>query len=378
MTRPQRFLVRMILFLTVAGGFIAFLYEPLLNAFMANPAINGLITGILLLGIIYNFRQVVRLNPEVDWIESFRQNRPPQGSPPQLLAPMATMMGESGNRLRLSALSMRSVLDGIASRLDESRDISRYTIGLLIFLGLLGTFWGLLDTVSSVSSVIGGLQINGGEISDIFQKLKSGLEQPLDGMGTAFSSSLFGLSGSLLLGFLDLQAGQAQNRFFNELEDWLSSVTRLSSGAISPEGESVPAYVQALLEQTADSLENLQRTLTRGEESRIAVNNNLRQMGEQMATLTDHMRTEQMLMKSMASSQSDLHEYLRKIADAPRGGGEGIDDTTKAHIRSIDHQISRLVDEIANGRNEVLNGVRSEIKLLARTIAALADETDER
>ena len=377
MTRPQRFLVRMILFLTIAGGFIAFLYQPLSNAFMANPAINGLITGILLLGVIYNFRQVIRLNPEVDWIESFRQNRAPQGHPPQLLAPMATMMGESGNRLRLSALSMRSVLDGIASRLDESRDISRYTIGLLIFLGLLGTFWGLLDTVSSVSSVIGGLQINGGEISDVFQRLKSGLERPLDGMGTAFSSSLFGLSGSLVLGFLDLQAGQAQNRFFNELEDWLSSVTRLSSGAVSPDGESVPAYVQALLEQTADSLENLQRTLTRGEESRIAVNNNLRQMGEQMATLTDHMRTEQMLMKSMASSQTDLHEYLRKIADAPRGG-DGLDDTTKAHIRSMDHQISRLVDEIANGRHEVLDGVRSEIKLLARTIAALADEADGR
>lgn len=377
MTRPQRFLVRMILFLCVAGGFIAFLYQPLSAAFMANPAINGLITGILLLGVIYNFRQVVRLNPEVDWIESFRQNRPPQGRPPQLLAPMATMMGESGNRLRLSALSMRSVLDGIASRLDESRDISRYTIGLLIFLGLLGTFWGLLDTVSSVSSVIGGLQIDGGEISDVFQRLKSGLEQPLDGMGTAFSSSLFGLSGSLVLGFLDLQAGQAQNRFFNELEDWLSSVTRLSSGAVSPEGESVPAYVQALLEQTADSLENLQRTLTRGEESRIAVNNNLRQMGEQMATLTDHMRTEQMLMKSMASNQNDFHEYLRRIAETS-GRGEAIDDTTKAHIRSMDHQISRLVEEIANGRNEVLNGVRSEIKLLARTIAALAEETDER
>lgn len=378
MTRPQRFLVRMILFLSVAGGFIAFLHQPLSAAFMANPAINGLITGILLLGVIYNFRQVIRLNPEVDWIESFRQNRPPQGSPPKLLAPMATMMGESGDRLRLSALSMRSVLDGIASRLDESRDISRYTIGLLIFLGLLGTFWGLLDTVSSVSSVIGGLQIDGGEIGDVFQRLKSGLEQPLDGMGTAFSSSLFGLSGSLVLGFLDLQAGQAQNRFFNELEDWLSSVTRLSSGSVSPEGESVPAYVQALLEQTADSLENLQRTLTRGEESRIAVNNNLRQMGEQMATLTDHMRTEQMLMKSMASSQNDLHEYLRKIAEAPGSRGEGIDDTTKAHIRSMDHQISRLVEEIANGRNEVLNGVRSEIKLLARTIAALAEETEER
>lgn len=378
MTRPQQFLVRMVVFLCAVAGLFVFLFQPLFEAFKANPAINGLITGILLIGILYNIRQVIRLNPEVDWIEHFRNNRPPQGTPPQLLSPMASMVGERGDRLRLSALSMRSVLDGIASRLDESRDISRYTIGLLIFLGLLGTFWGLLDTVSSVSDVIGGLQISGGDISGVFGRLKEGLAGPLDGMGTAFSSSLFGLSGSLILGFLDLQAGQAQNRFFNELEDWLSSVTRLSSGSMSAEGDSVPAYVQALLEQTADSLENLQRTLTRGEESRIAVNNSLHQMGEQMATLTDHMRTEQMLMKSMATSQTDLHEYLRKIADRPVSGGEGLDDTTKAHIRNMDHQLARLTGELSSGRNDVVESMRSEIRLLARTIANIADETDER
>lgn len=379
MTRPQQYLFRMIIFLAAVGGLIAFLHAPLLDAFMANPAINGLITGILVLGILYNIRQVLRLNPEVDWIEHFRNNRAPQGTPPQLLAPMATMVGESGDRLRLSAMSMRSVLDGIASRLDESRDMARYAVGLLIFLGLLGTFWGLLDTVGSVGAVIGGLTVTGGDVGAVFESLKEGLEGPLEGMGTAFSSSLFGLSGSLILGFLDLQAGQAQNRFFNELEDWLSSVTRLSSGALSTEGESVPAYVQALLEQTADSLENLQRTLTRGEESRIAVNNNLRQMGEQMATLTDHMRTEQVLMKAMATSQSELHEYLRRLADQPvGGGGSGLDDATKAHIRNMDHQMGRLVDELAHGRNEVVENVRSEIRLLARTIANLADEQEER
>ena len=378
MTLPQRFLVRMVLFLAVVGSFVAFLHQPLLTAFMANPAINGLITGVLGLGILYNFRQVLRLKPEVEWIENFRQNRTPQGNAPQLLASMATMMGESGERLRLSAMSMRSVLDGLASRLDESRDISRYTIGLLVFLGLLGTFWGLLGTVSSVSRVIGGLHLDGGEIGDIFQRLKSGLEQPLDGMGTAFSSSLFGLSGSLVLGFLDLQAGQAQNRFFNELEDWLSSVTRLSSGAISSDGESVPAYVQALLEQTADSLENLQRTLTKSEESRIATNNNLRQMGEQMTALADHMRTEQALLKSMATSHTELHNYLRKIADRPADNAIESDDTTKTHIRNLDHQMSRLVEEISSARNEVLEGVRSEIRLLARTLAALAEDANGR
>ncbi len=381
MTRPQRFLIRMTLFVITVTCLIAFLYTPLESAFLANAPLNGLIAGVLLLGIVYNFRQVTMLYREVTWIEDFRRNRAPGGQAPRLLAPMATMLGEQGDRLRLSAMSMRSVLDGIASRLDESRDISRYTIGLLIFLGLLGTFWGLLDTVSSIRGVIGSLSVGGGDMAQVFRDLKQGLEQPLGGMGTAFSSSLLGLAGSLILGFLDLQAGQAQNRFFNDLEEWLSSVTRLSSGSISAEGDqSVPAYVQALLEQTADSLENLQRTLTRGEESRIAVNTSMHQMSEQMGTLSDHMRTEQVLMKSMAENQSGLHDVLRKFTeDSARmlnsGASAGIDDATRSHIRSLDIQMGRLVEELGTGRAEILQQIRSEVKLLARTIAASSDET---
>ncbi len=376
MTRPQRYLIRMIVFIIAVLALIAFLFVPLQAAFMANAPLNGLICGVLVLGIAYNFRQVSMLYPETDWIEDFRLNRPHRGRAPRLLAPMATMVGEQGDRLRLSAMSMRTVLDGIDSRLDESRDISRYTIGLLIFLGLLGTFWGLLDTISSIRGVIGGLSIVGGDVSQVFSDLKSGLEQPLDGMGTAFSSSLLGLSGSLILGFLDLQAGQAQNRFFNNLEEWLSSITRLSSGALSGEGDhSVPAYVQALLEQTADSLEHLQRTLTRGEESRIAVNSSLQQMSEQMSTLTDHMRTEHLLMKSMAESQVGLNDALKRMSEGTSAPVEAsLDEATRAHIRNLDLQMGRLVDELGAGRTDILQQVRSEIKLLARTIAALVEE----
>ena len=376
MTRPQRYLIRMILFTLAVIVLIGFLYAPLQTAFLANPPLNGLICGVLLLGIAYNFRQVAMLYPEADWIEDFRLNRPHGGRAPRLLAPMASMVGEQGDRLRLSALSMRTVLDGIDSRLDESRDISRYTIGLLIFLGLLGTFWGLLDTISSIRGVIGGLSIVGGDVSKVFSDLKSGLEQPLDGMGTAFSSSLLGLGGSLVLGFLDLQAGQAQNRFFNNLEEWLSSITRLSSGALSGEGDhSVPAYVQALLEQTADSLEHLQRTLTRGEESRIAVNTSLQQMSEQMSTLTDHMRTEHQLMKSMAESQVGLNDALRRMSEtASTAAVAPLDETTRSHIRNLDLQMGRLIEEMGSGRADILQQVRSEIKLLARTVAALAEE----
>ena len=348
---------------------------------MANAPLNGLIIGVLVLGVIYNFRQVIMLYPEVSWIETFRQNgqATSQSSQPRLLASMATMLGERNrDHLSLSALSMRSLLDGIYSRLDESRDLSRYTIGLLIFLGLLGTFWGLLGTVASIGNVIANLSINA-DTSAVFADLKDGLQAPMTGMGTAFSSSLFGLAGSLVLGFLDLQAGQALNRFYNDLEEWLSSLTRLSSGALSASGEgdqSVPAYVQALLEQTAESLESLQRTISRGEESRISANNTLMAVGEKMGTLSDHMRTEQALMMKLAESQLEMKPILARLAEnsgSLGGSSGGLDEATRSHIRNLDVYMARLVEELGSGREDIISQLRSEIKLLARTIAATKD-----
>ncbi len=379
MARPRRFLVRMIFFLIAVIAVCALLFNPLQAAFMANPALNGLIAGVFALGVIFNFRQVQMLNPEAAWIDSFRQPQATVSQPkaPKLLAPMATMMGERKDRLRLSAMAMRSLLDGISSRLDESRDISRYTIGLLIFLGLLGTFWGLLETVSAIGDVVGGLSVGSGDLGTVFGDLKSGLQAPLSGMGTAFSSSLFGLAGSLVLGFLDLQAGQAQNRFYNDLEEWLSSLTRLSSGALSFDGEQgVPAYVQALLEQSAESLENLQRTIARGEENRISANTNLMSLSEKLSTLTDHMRTEQALMVKLAESQMELKPALAKLAEYMGQAAGGMDDATRTHIRNLDVYMARMLEEMATGREEMTQQLRSEIKLLARTIAAIAEEAD--
>mgnify|MGYP007046932755 CR=1 FL=1 len=380
MTNPRRFLLRMVLFLIAVLAVAVFLFEPLHGAFMANAPLNGLIIGVLVLGVIYNFRQVVMLYPEVSWIERFRQNGAgtSQDSQPRLLSSMATMLGERNrDHLSLSTLSMRSLLDGIYSRLDESRDLSRYTIGLLIFLGLLGTFWGLLGTVASIGTVIANLSINA-DTSAVFADLKDGLQAPMTGMGTAFSSSLFGLAGSLVLGFLDLQAGQALNRFYNDLEEWLSSLTRLSSGALSgSEGDqSVPAYVQALLEQTAESLESLQRTLSRGEESRISANNALIAVGDKMGTLSDHMRTEQALMMKLAESQLEMKPILARLAEnsgALGGQSGGLDEATRSHIRNLDVYMARLVEELGSGREDLIAQVRSEIKLLARTIAATKD-----
>ena len=385
MTRPHTYLVRMSLFLGVVGAVCVTLFLPMRSFFFANMALNGLIVGVLFLGIIYNFRQVLRLYPEVSWIEEFRRNldedvlHPAAQKPvsdPQLLAPMAAMISNRDN-LSLSAMSLRSLLDGIASRLDESRDLSRYTIGLLIFLGLLGTFWGLLETVGSISNVIGGLSVESGDAAAVFSSLKRGLETPLSGMGTAFSSSLFGLAGSLVLGFLDLQAAQAQNRFYNDLEEWLSSVTRLSSGAIGGDGEQgVPAYVQALLEQTAESLENLQRTLARGQESRANADAGIHALANKIETLTDQMRTEQALMKSLAETQVAMKPILQQIADNASRSSGGVDDATQAHIRNLDVHVGRMVDELRTGRDDLVQQIRSEIKLLARTVAAANEDYD--
>jgi hypothetical protein len=382
-TRPHTYLVRMLLFLAAVAVASVLLFQPLTQFFMANAALNGLIVGVLVLGVIYNFRQVVRLYPEVGWIDNYREglengmsraSTPSEEHHPKLLAPMATMVSKRDS-LSLSAPSMRSLLDSIASRLDESRDLSRYTIGLLIFLGLLGTFWGLLQTVGSISGVISGLTVEGGDPSTIFSTLKRGLEAPMAGMGTAFSSSLFGLAGSLVLGFLDLQAGQAQNRFYNDLEEWLSSVTRLSSGGLMAEGEqSVPAYVQALLEQTAESLENLQRTLLRGEEGRSKVDNSLISLSAKLETLTDQMRTEQALMKSLAETQVAIRPVLQQLAQGSGGAGGGLDDASRAHIRNMDLHVSRMLDEMREGRETLTQDLRREIKLLARTVAAASED----
>ena len=375
MTRPTRYLVRMAFFLFAVSLVIAPLFGNLVSAFEQNPGLNGLILAVLVLGIGYVIREVWKLRTEVDWIEAFRSAEPGSSvqRPPVLLAPMATMLSERQGGLTLSTLSTRSLLDSISARLDEGRDMSRYLIGLLIFLGLLGTFWGLLETVSSVGLTIGNLNVGGGDFASVFLSLQSGLEAPLSGMGTAFSSSLFGLAGSLVLGFLDLQASQAQNRFYMDLEEWLSSVTRLSTGSALSEGDqSVPAYVQALLEQTADSLENLQRTMARSEENRSSSNATLMQLAERLATLTDQMRSEQDLLVKLVEGQMELKPVLSRLAAVREDGG--LDQASRNHLRNLDVYVMRLLEETAEGRNQMTQELRSEIKLLARTIAAIAEE----
>ncbi len=380
MTRPNTYLLRMAAFLAVVLVVTILLSGALADAFASNPLLNGLIFLVLLVGIGWNLLNVQRLQPEVHWLETFQKQRSRLAAlpPPRLLAPMASMLAarqaktrEGQERFTLSAPAMRSLLDSLASRLDESRELSRYMTGLLIFLGLLGTFWGLLLTVAAVSDVIGGMSVGSGDLNALFDQLKTGLGKPLRGMGTAFSSSMFGLAGALVLGFLDLTAGQAQNRFFNELEEWLASLTRLSSGALGgdAEGGSVPVYVQALLEQTAENMENLQSILVRGEDGRTQSNNAILALTEKIATLSDTMRTSQQLMMRIAETQAQLGPALAKLGDRRPEG----DDAARAHLRNIELYLQRLLSESEQGRIQSTSELRNDIRVLTRTIAAIAE-----
>lgn len=360
----------MLLFLAAVAAVVLLLARPLGAAFMANPIFNGTILAVLVIGILINIRQVLVLAPERRWIERFRTARGEQDMPPtRLFGSMARLLsGRDGEHFSLSALSLRTLLDGVRLRLDESRDISRYFMGLLVFLGLLGTFWGLLDTLRAVGGVIQGLGADQ-QAGAFFEEFKQGLEAPLSGMGTAFSSSLFGLAGAVVLGFLDLQAASAQNRFYNDLEEWLSGQTRLTSGLLGQgEEASMPAYMHALLEQTADSLDQLQRTMQRSEDDRRAADARLVELATELARLTEHGQAERRSLATMGKTQSELQSVLGRLADSV---AERADQDRE--IRDALHQLVRGTERLHAGlvedRERLVGGLRDEVRLLARVVA---------
>jgi hypothetical protein len=300
LTQPRRFLVRMIVFLLLCGFLLMMLANDLQRFFMANPGLNGLIIGCLFLGILIALWQVIRLFREVRWVNELRGARPDIAlqSTPSLLAPIATLLGDKAGRSIISTSTLRSVLESIGMRLDEMRDVSRYLTGLLVFLGLLGTFWGLLETVTAVSGVIGAMQ-TGKNAAVLFDELKSGLQAPLAGMGISFSSSLFGLAGSLVLGFLDLQAGQAQARFYNELEDWLSTT---AADAMPQDAGDLTATLERLnrLIHTQSS----QQPLT-------GLSDGIQQLVQQMRTEQQQIRD---WVEAQAETQDEMRQFLEKLS----------------------------------------------------------------
>ena len=307
LTPPRIYLVRMAVFLVLAG-FVAFiLYRQIWAAFLANPGLNALILGVMLIGIMLAIRQVWRLFPEVRWVNTLSRTEDGfSAAQPVLLAPMAALINNRSSRDALSIATTRSLLDSVGARLDESREIVRYLAGLLVFLGLLGTFWGLIETVGSVGRIIGSLR-TGQDAAVLFDELKNALSGPLQGMGLSFSASLFGLAGSLIVGFLDLQAGQAQSRFYTELEDWLASSTTDTSADLALRAPQ-PRPICAV------ALNRLTAAVNDGAGGRAATQA-MANLAEGIQGLVQHMRAEQQMIRDWVEAQAAREKELKQVLD---------------------------------------------------------------
>ena len=367
MSSPLPYLIRMLLFLAAVVGLAFTLHEDLLRVFRNTPVLDSVILGVLLLGIFFIFRQVILLRPEVEWMRRYQHREANAPSPPtesvNLLAPMAAMLGERQDEIRLSPTTSRAVLDGIATRLDERRELARYMIGLLIFLGLLGTFWGLLETIGAVADAINGLQVTAGDPLQMFAKLKGSIEGPLKGMSTAFGASLFGLSGSLVLGFLELQASQAQGRFHTELEEWLARATSLSTTGVPPGAvQSVPAYVEALLERNTEGVDGLVRALQRVEESRQSAAAGNATLVERLAALAETMRAQQSTLARFTELSIELRGAVAQLSERS-AASEADRGIALAHQSKNEALLTRLVEESIHGRGALAEELG---KVLAR------------
>ena len=342
MTNPHRYLIRMLVFLLMVGAIAGLLYAPLFRAFMGNPALNGVILGALLLGIIYSFRQILRLDPERRWLMNVQKSGKLDSRQvkPVLLATVYAMLADQRQESQLSALSLRSVLDGVAARLDEGREISRYMIGLLVFLGLLGTFWGLLQTIGAVGAVVGSIDTASTDFEAMMQQLKGGLDAPLSGMSTAFSSSLFGLAGSLILGFLDLQLGQAMGRFFNELEDWLSAFARFNDRPDTTD-MNTGALANGMSEEAARALIHLGNAIAAGEDNRNRVLEQLGNVNMTLAALNEALTDDRRLREQLAQLNAGIAQLSADLAD-DRGKANA---AVSAELRTLSNAVNKAIGD---------------------------------
>lgn len=377
--RLSRYLASMTIFLLAVAGVGAWLIVRLESAFLANPLLNAVLIAVWLVGILYIFAQTLRLAPEIKWVREVQRSRQAiiDLDPPPLMGSLARLMEGRKTPLTLTPTALRAVLDGIAVRLDESRETARYFIGLMIFLGLLGTFWGLLKTVGSVGAVVNGLSVTA-DPTELFTTLKAGLQGPLVGMGTAFGSSLLGLAGSLVLGFLDLQMGQAQNRFFVDLENWLFA----SAGAGGDLGEAaspLPA-IQALVEKTAGNIDHFRQIMAETENGRKQGTLALQALADKIEGLViaeqNAQRVAHAILTQRVETDAALVGLLKRFDRALDGGELGGGEAVRAHLKSIEAGINRIADEQSQTREQALEDARNEIKRLARTIGIVANDAN--
>ena len=359
-------LMLIVLALTAVGGFLAL--PSVLPIFAANPYLNGFIIFVFIIGVFACFYQVFQLIGSVRWIENFASDAPdPNTLAPQLLAPLASLLRTRGARMQVSATSTRSILDSVATRIDEAREITRYIVNMLIFLGLLGTFYGLATTVPAVVDTIRSLAPSEGEGGvDVFSRLMTGLEAQLGGMGVAFGSSLLGLAGSLVVGLLELFAGHGQNRFYQELEDWLSSITRVgfSSG---DEASGEQNVMGGVVDHMAEQMESLQQMFTQSDVSRSMVDEKLGKLADAVDRMTTRMERPDpasQTMERVAAGQERLIATLEA-----QGSDDGIDAESRMRLRSIDVQMLRILEEISAGRQETMAELRKDISMLTKAVS---------
>jgi len=376
--RLSRYLAAMTIFLLAVAGVAAALIGRLQGAFQANPLLNALLIAVWVIGIIYIFVQTLRLSPEIKWVQEVQRNRlaAKDLEPPPLMGSLARLMESRTTPLSLTPTALRAVLDGIAVRLDESREIARYFTGLLIFLGLLGTFWGLLKTVGSVGAVLNSLSVTA-DPTELFTNLKAGLEGPLSGMGTAFGSSLLGLAGSLVLGFLDLQMGQAQNRFFVDLENWLFASAGANDRGLGGEASPLPV-IQALVDRTAVNMDGFRQIMTESAEGRHQNAQAMWALGQKIDALVAAEKNQQQvidsLLKQRAESDTALLAALNQIEQAlSKGGDSSVETQVVGHLRAIETGIQQLVNDHDQTRARALEEARAEITRLARTLGIATD-----
>jgi len=349
MTDPRRYLIRIGIFLLAVLIVLGLLYRPLQAAFMGNPVLNSLIIAVGIIGIIYVILQVLRLVPEVKWLSDIQRTRTlnPKAPKPVLLATVNVMLADARSDSRLSALSLRSVLDGVAARLDEGREISRYMIGLLVFLGLLGTFWGLLQTIGAVGQVVGGLDLASTNFEEMMSQLRTGLDAPLSGMATAFSSSLFGLGGSLILGFLDLQLGQAIGRFFNEVEDWLSAFAKYNDATVSTQG--TQALAEGLSEEGARAVIKLASAIEASENDRGQMIEQITAMNQNMYKLGELLEDDRRLRDQLSQLQAQIGELATYMSQNRSAHHEEL----KAEIKALSSTVAKSVSRAKPASKEL-------------------------
>lgn len=359
-SQPSGQIVLMLLVLGLVGSGLYVARAQIEAIFLANPYLNGFILGVFVLGVLSTFFQVYQLMRSVEWIERFAGNRIGHHLTvaPSLLAPLATLLRSRGARSQISSSSGRSILDSVAQRIDEDREITRYIGNVLIFLGLLGTFYGLATTVPALVETIRSLNPTDGETgAEVFGRLQKGLESQLGGMGTAFSSSLLGLAGSLVVGLLELFASHGQNRFYRELEEWLSTITRLGF-ASGEEGGEDAGVLTAFVEHLAEQMEGMQQIVAQGEQSRASVDARL----AELTTVLGRNDAQDNFLTRVIEGQEAL------LARMEEGGMDGIDAESRMRLRSIDVQLLRVLEEMAAGRQETIAALRNDLAMLARAI----------